>query len=73
MFPGTKTLVFMLDRISLLSFAPGTSLKSQRYYENDYHNSHTRMETPPPSLPSKIDLAIIGAGPHALTLITHLL
>ncbi|NMF66939.1 FAD/NAD(P)-binding protein [Brasilonema octagenarum] len=31
------------------------------------------METPPPSLPSKIDLAIIGAGPHALTLITHLL
>jgi FAD-NAD(P)-binding len=31
------------------------------------------METTPPSLPSKIDLAIIGAGPHALTLVTHLL
>ncbi|NMG08195.1 FAD/NAD(P)-binding protein [Brasilonema sp. UFV-L1] len=26
-----------------------------------------------PSLPTKIDLAIIGAGPHALTLVTHLL
>lgn len=31
------------------------------------------MENTPPSLPSKIDLAIIGAGPHALTLVTHLL
>ncbi len=31
------------------------------------------METTPPHLPSKIDLAIIGAGPHALTLVTHLL
>ena len=26
----------------------------------------------PPS-PPKIDLAVIGAGPHALTLVTHLL
>lgn len=25
------------------------------------------------TVPAKIDLAIIGAGPHALTLITHLL
>ncbi|GAB1539100.1 FAD/NAD(P)-binding protein [Scytonema sp. NUACC21] len=31
------------------------------------------MEDTPPSLPKKIDLAIIGAGPHALTLVTHLL
>lgn len=31
------------------------------------------MENTPPSLPNKIDLAIIGAGPHALTLVTHLL
>jgi cation diffusion facilitator CzcD-associated flavoprotein CzcO len=31
------------------------------------------METTPPQLPSKIDLAIIGAGPHSLTFITHLL
>ncbi len=28
MFPGTKTLVFRLYRMSLLSFAPGTSLNS---------------------------------------------
>ncbi|PLZ97325.1 FAD-dependent oxidoreductase [Fischerella thermalis CCMEE 5268] len=31
------------------------------------------MEETPPSLPAKTDLAIIGAGPHALTLVTHLL
>jgi len=31
------------------------------------------MENTPPFLPNKIDLAIIGAGPHALTLVTHLL
>lgn len=31
------------------------------------------MENTPPSLPNKIDLAIIGAGLHALTLVTHLL
>ncbi|WP_066424704.1 FAD/NAD(P)-binding protein [Anabaena sp. 4-3] len=31
------------------------------------------MATTPPQLPSKIDLAIIGAGPHALTFATHLL
>lgn len=31
------------------------------------------MATTSPQLPSKIDLAIIGAGPHALTLVTHLL
>ncbi|RAM53376.1 MAG: FAD-dependent oxidoreductase [Hapalosiphonaceae cyanobacterium JJU2] len=31
------------------------------------------MEVTPPSLPTKTDLAIIGAGPHALTLVTHLL
>ncbi|WP_414545593.1 FAD/NAD(P)-binding protein [Nostoc sp. CCY0012] len=31
------------------------------------------MTTNSPQLPSKIDLAIIGAGPHALTLVTHLL
>jgi len=31
------------------------------------------MESNPPQLLSKIDLAIIGAGPHALTLVTHLL
>ncbi|MBD2772159.1 FAD-dependent oxidoreductase [Iningainema tapete] len=31
------------------------------------------MEDTRPSLPSKTDLAIIGAGPHTLTLVTHLL
>ncbi|MEA5516949.1 FAD/NAD(P)-binding protein [Nodularia sp. UHCC 0506] len=31
------------------------------------------MDIHPSQLPSKIDLAIIGAGPHALTLVTHLL
>ncbi|BAZ10807.1 hypothetical protein NIES4071_26310 [Calothrix sp. NIES-4071] len=31
------------------------------------------MELAPPHLPSKTSLAIIGAGPHALTLVTHLL
>lgn len=31
------------------------------------------MEDTPPSLPTKTSLAIIGAGPHALTLVTHLL
>jgi hypothetical protein len=31
------------------------------------------MDTQPSELPSRIDLAIIGAGPHALTLVTHLL
>jgi hypothetical protein len=31
------------------------------------------MEDTQPSLPTKTDLAIIGAGPHALTLVTHLL
>ncbi|MBE9053821.1 SidA/IucD/PvdA family monooxygenase [Nostocales cyanobacterium LEGE 11386] len=31
------------------------------------------MDTNPSQLPNKIDLAIIGAGPHALTLVTHLL
>jgi hypothetical protein len=31
------------------------------------------MADTPPSLPPTIDLAIIGAGPHALTLVTHLL
>jgi len=31
------------------------------------------MEDNPPHLLRKIDLAIIGAGPHALTLVTHLL
>lgn len=31
------------------------------------------MQTTPPDLPSQIDLAIIGAGPHALTFVTHLL
>ncbi|WP_026732574.1 FAD-dependent oxidoreductase [Fischerella sp. PCC 9605] len=31
------------------------------------------MLSTPPSLPTKTDLAIIGAGPHALTLVTHLL
>lgn len=31
------------------------------------------METIAPQLPDKISLAIIGAGPHALTLVTHLL
>lgn len=31
------------------------------------------MEETPPCLPAKTDLAIIGAGPHALTLVTHLL
>jgi FAD-NAD(P)-binding len=31
------------------------------------------MEDTQPPLPAKIDLAIIGAGPHALTLVTHLL
>ncbi|MEM6751811.1 MAG: FAD/NAD(P)-binding protein [Cyanobacteria bacterium P01_C01_bin.38] len=31
------------------------------------------MESNPPHLLRKIDLAIIGAGPHALTLVTHLL
>ncbi len=30
MFPGTKTLVFRLYRMSLLSFAPGTSLNSSQ-------------------------------------------
>lgn len=31
------------------------------------------MDTQASELPSRIDLAIIGAGPHALTLVTHLL
>ncbi|MFQ4141004.1 FAD/NAD(P)-binding protein [Chlorogloeopsis sp. ULAP02] len=31
------------------------------------------MEDTRPSLPTKTDIAIIGAGPHALTLVTHLL
>ena len=31
------------------------------------------MESNPPHLLRKIDLAILGAGPHALTLVTHLL
>ncbi|MEL6458499.1 MAG: FAD/NAD(P)-binding protein [Cyanobacteria bacterium J06621_15] len=31
------------------------------------------MESNPPHLLRKVDLAIIGAGPHALTLVTHLL
>ncbi|BAY80640.1 hypothetical protein NIES267_00970 [Calothrix parasitica NIES-267] len=31
------------------------------------------MQSNPPHLLRKIDLAIIGAGPHALTLVTHLL
>lgn len=31
------------------------------------------METIAPQLPDKISLAIIGGGPHALTLVTHLL
>jgi hypothetical protein len=31
------------------------------------------MDPNPSQLPTKIDLAIIGAGPHALTLVTHLL
>ncbi|BAU08407.1 hypothetical protein FIS3754_43510 [Fischerella sp. NIES-3754] len=31
------------------------------------------MLSTPPSLPTKTDLAIIGAGPHTLTLVTHLL
>ncbi|NJM19460.1 MAG: lysine N(6)-hydroxylase/L-ornithine N(5)-oxygenase family protein [Richelia sp. RM2_1_2] len=31
------------------------------------------MESNPPHLLKKIDLAIIGAGPHALTLVAHLL
>ncbi|MDJ0696804.1 FAD/NAD(P)-binding protein [Mastigocoleus sp. MO_188.B34] len=31
------------------------------------------MKSSPPHLFSKIDLAIIGSGPHALTLVTHLL
>ncbi|AFY47647.1 hypothetical protein Nos7524_1781 [Nostoc sp. PCC 7524] len=31
------------------------------------------MATTPVQLPPKIDLAIIGAGPHALTFVTHLL
>ena len=31
------------------------------------------MESNPPHLLRKIDLAIIGAGPHALTLVTHLI
>lgn len=31
------------------------------------------MDIHPSQLPSQIDLAIIGAGPHALTLVTHLL
>lgn len=31
------------------------------------------MEATPPQLPEKIDLAVIGAGVHALTFITHLL
>ena len=30
MFPGTKIKVFRLYRMSLLSFAPGTSLNSSR-------------------------------------------
>ena len=33
----------------------------------------TFMESNPPHLLRQIDLAIIGAGPHALTLVTHLL
>jgi hypothetical protein len=45
----------------------------QSYYDNDYHNSSNNMLSTPPSLPTKTDLAIIGAGPHALTLVTHLL
>jgi hypothetical protein len=31
------------------------------------------MQLTPTPIPSKIDLAIVGAGPHALTLVTHLL
>lgn len=31
------------------------------------------MQDTPPFLPQTIDLAIIGAGPHALTVVTHLL
>jgi hypothetical protein len=31
------------------------------------------MELAPPHLPRKTSLAIIGAGPHALTLVTYLL
>ena len=31
------------------------------------------MEDTQPPLPTKIGLAVIGAGPHALTLVTHLL
>lgn len=31
------------------------------------------MEIIAPQLPDKINLAIIGGGPHALTLVTHLL
>ncbi|MBD2209462.1 SidA/IucD/PvdA family monooxygenase [Nostoc linckia FACHB-104] len=31
------------------------------------------MQDTPPSIPQTIDLAIIGAGPHGLTLATHLL
>ncbi|GAX36330.1 hypothetical protein NIES3585_23590 [Nodularia sp. NIES-3585] len=31
------------------------------------------MDTNPSELASQIDLAIIGAGPHAFTLVTHLL
>lgn len=31
------------------------------------------MSATPVCVPSQIDIAIVGAGPHALTLITHLL
>ncbi|MEK0196024.1 FAD/NAD(P)-binding protein, partial [Microcoleus anatoxicus] len=45
----------------------------------DYNDNHYRTQRPEFSMeitsvtPSQIDLAVVGAGPHALTLVTHLL
>jgi hypothetical protein len=33
----------------------------------------TKIFSSAPTLPPQIDLAIVGAGPHALTLVAHLL
>ena len=47
-------------------------------YDNDYHYKCKNfltivMRVTPASLPEQIDIAIVGAGPQALTLATHLL
>ncbi len=46
------------------------------FFNNNYHSHyilHFSMSATPVCVPSQIDIAIVGAGPHALTLVTHLL